>query len=52
MVNNAGVAPEAHSPKPIWKTTEEVFDKTHRINVRGVFLGCKYAGLQIVKQAN
>lgn len=50
MVNNAGVASEARSPKPIWETTEEVFDRTHRINVRGVFLGCKYSGLQMLKQ--
>lgn len=52
MVNNVGVASEAHSPKPIWETTEEIFDKTHRVNVRGVFLGCKYSGLQMLKQEN
>lgn len=52
MVNNAGVAFEAHSPKPIWETTEEIFDKTHKVNVRGVFLGCKYGGLHMLKQGN
>lgn len=51
MVNNAGVASEARSPKPIWETTEEIFDKTHRINARGVFLGCKYGGRQMLNQA-
>lgn len=50
MVNNAGIAPEASQPKPIWETTEQTFDATHRINIRGVFLGCKYAGLQMLKQ--
>jgi len=52
MVNNAGIAIEASATerKPIWETSEETWDKTMRINSRGVFLGCKYAGAQMVKQ--
>ncbi|KAE8364606.1 hypothetical protein BDV27DRAFT_172223 [Aspergillus caelatus] len=50
MVNNAGVAPEASNPCPVNNTTEEVFDMTWQVNVRGVFLGCKYAGAQMLRQ--
>ncbi|KAE8379699.1 hypothetical protein BDV26DRAFT_258700 [Aspergillus bertholletiae] len=50
MVNNAGVAPESSHPCPINETTEEVFDLTWQVNVRGVFLGCKYAGAQMLRQ--
>lgn len=50
MVNNAGIAPEASSPQPVNETTEEVFDSTWQVNVRGVFLGCKYAGQQMLNQ--
>ncbi|KAB8219272.1 hypothetical protein BDV33DRAFT_231698 [Aspergillus novoparasiticus] len=50
MVNNAGVAPEASNPCPVNNTAEEVFDLTWQVNVRGVFLGCKYAGAQMLRQ--
>ncbi|KAL5343981.1 NAD(P)-binding protein [Aspergillus crustosus] len=50
MVNNAGIAPEASSPRPINEITEETFDSTWAVNVRGVFLGCKYAGAQMLQQ--
>ena len=50
MVNNAGVAPEASNPCPVNNTTEEVFDLTWQVNVRGTFLGCKYAGAQMLRQ--
>lgn len=50
MVNNAGIASEAAHPRPIWETTEADFDDTHRVNVRGTFLGCKYAGAQMIRQ--
>lgn len=50
MVNNAGIAHEASNPRPVWETTEEIFDSTWRVNVRGVFLGCKYAGIQMLGQ--
>lgn len=50
MVNNAGIAPEASDARPVWETTEQVFDSTWGVNVRGVFLGCKYAGEQMLGQ--
>ncbi|KAL3449910.1 hypothetical protein BJX65DRAFT_316641 [Aspergillus insuetus] len=50
MVNNAGIAPEASEPEPVNETSEEVFDATWKVNVRGVFLGCKYAGVQMLNQ--
>ena len=50
MVNNAGIAQEASDPHPVWETSEEIFDRTWRVNVRGVFLGCKYAGAQMLRQ--
>lgn len=51
MVNNAGIAPEASNPQPVWETPVDVFDSSWKINVRGVFLGCKYAGNQMLNQA-
>ena len=51
MVNNAGISIEAaYGTKPIHETDDDTFDQTMRINSRGVFLGCKYAGQQMVKQ--
>ncbi|KAI0189067.1 hypothetical protein F4808DRAFT_466029 [Astrocystis sublimbata] len=50
MVNNAGIAPEASTPKPIWETIEAEFDAVQQVNVRGVFLGCKYGGAQMMRQ--
>ncbi|KAF9693186.1 hypothetical protein EKO04_008766 [Ascochyta lentis] len=46
MINNAGIAIEtgtSHGPRPIWEYEESAFDKTIQVNVRGVFLGTKYA---------
>ncbi|KAL4801962.1 hypothetical protein BDV18DRAFT_147909 [Aspergillus unguis] len=51
MINNAGVAGEASAPKPIWDFSPSVFEKDHRINTTGVFLGCKYAAAQMIKQS-
>lgn len=50
MVNNAGIAIEAWAPQPIWEFSEDTWDKTLLINAKGVFLGCKYAAAQMVKQ--
>ena len=52
MVNNAGIAPAegANIMPPIHEISEEVYDKTMLVNAKGVFLGCKYAGLQMIKQ--
>lgn len=50
MVNNAGIAIEGYSPAPIHETADDTFDKTIRVNARSVFLGCKYATAQMLKQ--
>ncbi|KAF2091244.1 short-chain dehydrogenase/reductase-like protein [Saccharata proteae CBS 121410] len=50
MVNNAGVSLESLAPGPIYEASEDVWDKTMAINLRGVFLGCKHASAQMMKQ--
>lgn len=50
MVNNAGIAPEAAEPRPIWETSLQTFERTWGVNMRGVFLGCKYGGAQMMHQ--
>lgn len=53
MVNNAGIAVESTSTgfHPIHKPADSTFDTTIRVNARSVFLGCKYAGIQMLKQS-
>ncbi|TKA37795.1 hypothetical protein B0A54_09797 [Friedmanniomyces endolithicus] len=52
MVNNAGISVEASHPRPlgIHETSESDWDKTMAVNVKGVFLGCKYGITQMLKQ--
>lgn len=50
IVNNAGISVEARDPQPIHTTTEEVWDLTMQVNAKSVFLGCKYAIAQMLKQ--
>jgi len=50
MVNNAAIAPEALGPLPIYESPTEMFDLTMLVNTRSVYLGCKYAGIQMMKQ--
>jgi NAD(P)-dependent dehydrogenase (short-subunit alcohol dehydrogenase family) len=52
MVNNAGIAVEAgeHGNKPVWEVEESAFEKTLSVNVKGVFLGTKFASKQMVSQ--
>lgn len=52
MVNNAGIAIETteHGPRPVWDFDEEAFAKTMDVNVKGVFLGTKYATKQMKDQ--
>jgi NAD(P)-dependent dehydrogenase (short-subunit alcohol dehydrogenase family) len=52
MVNNAGIAVEAgeHGNKPIWEFEDAAFDRTMEVNVKGVFLGIKYATRQMKEQ--
>jgi 3-oxoacyl-[acyl-carrier protein] reductase len=40
MVNNAGYS---HQAMPLWELPEADFDRQFAVNVKGVFLGCKYA---------
>ncbi|WP_326534605.1 SDR family NAD(P)-dependent oxidoreductase [Pseudorhodoferax sp.] len=47
MVNNAGVFTGLHS---IVDETEEQYDLTMNVNAKGVWLGCKYAITQFLKQ--
>lgn len=52
MVNNAGIAIEAgeHGSRPVWDVEEAAFEKTMGVNVKGVFLGCKFATRQMKDQ--
>ena len=50
LYNNAGIMPEAdHS---VVDTDVDTWDKVMAVNVRGVFLGCKYAIPQMVAQGS
>ncbi len=47
LYNNAGIMPEAdHS---VLDTSVEVWDRVMAVNVRGIFLGCKYAIPEMLK---
>jgi NAD(P)-dependent dehydrogenase (short-subunit alcohol dehydrogenase family) len=48
LFNNAGIMHSADDDAV--KTTEDVFDLTYAVNVKGVFLGCKY-GIPAIKRA-
>lgn len=50
MVNNAGIGTENSRPGYIHEMSVEDMDLTYSINIRGVFLGCKYAAMQFLKQ--
>ncbi|KAL1642639.1 hypothetical protein SLS58_005410 [Diplodia intermedia] len=50
MVNNAGVSFEAKTPAVLHLTDDKVWDETMRVNARSVFLGCKYAIAQMLRQ--
>ncbi|KIY03490.1 uncharacterized protein Z520_00181 [Fonsecaea multimorphosa CBS 102226] len=51
LVNNAGISFEARRGfRQMHETDLHEFDETLRVNVRGVFLGCKYAVEQMLKQ--
>lgn len=50
LYNNAGIMPEEdHS---VIDTSVEAWDRVMAVNVRGVFLGCKYAIPQMVEQGS
>ena len=52
MVNNAGIAPEAQFPSSfrLHDFPEDVWDRTLAVNGKGVWLGCKYAARQMLRQ--
>tara|TARA_R110002003_G_scaffold45_15_gene3579 strand:+ start:15843 stop:16388 length:546 start_codon:yes stop_codon:yes gene_type:complete len=51
MVNNAGIAVEAEKGSiDVWDLEESAFEKTMAVNVKGVFLGIKYAAKQMKGQ--
>ncbi|KAF1940571.1 short-chain dehydrogenase/reductase-like protein [Clathrospora elynae] len=52
MVNNAGISIEAgeHGNRPVWEYDESAFDKTLDVNIKGVFLGIKFASKQMMSQ--
>ncbi|KAF1850632.1 short-chain dehydrogenase/reductase-like protein [Cucurbitaria berberidis CBS 394.84] len=52
MVNNAGITVEAgeHGSRPVWEYDEAALDKTLAVNVKGVFLGIKFASRQMKDQ--
>ncbi|KAI1364132.1 hypothetical protein F5Y08DRAFT_328857 [Xylaria arbuscula] len=51
MINNAGISLEAgHAPQKIHETAESRWDTTMAVNVKSVFLGCKFATAQMLKQ--
>jgi NAD(P)-dependent dehydrogenase (short-subunit alcohol dehydrogenase family) len=52
MANNAGISVESTHARPlrIHETSEDDFDKTMAINTKAMFLGCKYAIAQMLKQ--
>jgi len=50
FVNNAGIFLEADNPQPIWTMPDQAWEETMRINAKGVFLGCKHASAQMIRQ--
>jgi len=48
MINNAGIAPQVSTP--IWEEKEESWNKIMEVNGKGVYLGCKFAAGQMIKQ--
>lgn len=51
LVNNAGVSLEAGRPRVgIHETDEDTWDVTMAVNVKSIFLGCKYVIAQMLRQ--
>lgn len=51
FVNNAGIAPEAADPRPVWElNVERMWEPTMKINANGVLFGTKYAAKQMIGQ--
>ncbi|KAF2441204.1 NAD(P)-binding protein [Karstenula rhodostoma CBS 690.94] len=50
MVNNAGIAPEASKPAPIWAADLETYHATRRVNLDGVYYCTRAAAAQMITQ--
>lgn len=51
MVNNAGISLESRQkPARIHETSQDTWDVTMAVNTTSVFLGCKFATAQMLKQ--
>lgn len=50
MVNNVGISAEALRPAMIHEAEEDMWDTVMNVNTKSVFLGCKYATAQMLKQ--
>ncbi|KAF1949697.1 putative short chain type dehydrogenase [Byssothecium circinans] len=50
MVNNAGIGETPETTRAIWDADEPGFDRMIAINLKGVFLGMKYASRQMKSQ--
>lgn len=48
MVNNAGIGID--EPRPLWELEPESWDRMLDVNLKGVFLGIKFACKQMLKQ--
>ena len=49
-MNNSGISTEAHHTAVCHLTDENVWDLILNVNAKSVFLGCKYAIAQMLKQ--
>lgn len=51
LVNNAGISIESQSKTAkLHETSEDTWDITMAVNVKSIFLGCKYVIAQMLKQ--
>lgn len=50
LANNAGIGTGGREPSALHEADEELWDDTMRVNSKSVFLGCKYALIQMLQQ--
>ncbi|OJJ86276.1 SDR family NAD(P)-dependent oxidoreductase [Aspergillus glaucus CBS 516.65] len=50
LANNAGIGTGGREPSALHEADEELWDDTMRVNSKSVFLGCKYALVQMLQQ--
>lgn len=49
LVNNAGIAGSAHGDGPVTESQEDAWDKILRVNLKSVFLCCRYAIPEMIR---